>query len=234
MTIIKARLNDQELSLSASPVVASGGVGEDNVKFVFDDAWTGYTKKAVFYCDESNVYHVDVGSDDTAVIPWEVLQYSGFMYFGVFGIKGDEKKTSTVVRYRVEPGAITSAAQLDPTPNIYAEIITKLNAIRPTVMFGAQIDTSNNHVQMDDQDAYDRIRTAYENGSTVTIELYYDSSRSDILPLVTVGANYLSFAATTGYYFSPGHDDIAVMSNIMVTLHSDYTSHCYKNIIYEK
>ena len=104
----------------------------------------------------------------------------------------------------------------------------------PTVMFGARIDTSNNHVQMDDQDAYDRIRTAYENGSTVTIELYYDSSRSDILPLVTVGANYLSFAATTGYYFSPGHDDIAVISNIMVTLHSDYTSHCYKNIIYEK
>lgn len=111
---------------------------------------------------------------------------------------------------------------------------TTPNATRPTVMFGAQIDTSNNHVQMDDQDAYDRIRTAYENGSTVTIELYYDSSRSDILPLVTVGANYLSFAATTGYYFSPGHDDIAVMSNIMVTLHSDYTSHCYKNIIYEK
>ena len=108
------------------------------------------------------------------------------------------------------------------------------SGVRPTVMFGAQIDTSNNHVQMDDQDAYDRIRTAYENGSTVAIELYYDSSRSDILPLVTVGANYLSFAATTGYYFSPGHDDIAVMSNIMVTLHSDYTSHCYKNIIYEK
>lgn len=112
--------------------------------------------------------------------------------------------------------------------------MTSYSNIRPTVMFGAQIDTSNNHVQMDDQDAYDRIRTAYENGSTVTIELYYDSSRSDILPLVTVGANYLSFAATTGYYFSPGHDDIAVLSNIMVTLHSDYTSHCYKNIIYEK
>ena len=234
MTIIKARLNDQALSLSASPVVASGGVGEDKVKFVFDDAWTGYTKKAVFYCDESNVYHVDVGSDDTAVIPWEVLQYSGFMYFGVFGIKGDEKKTSTVVRYRVEPGAITSAAQLDPTPNIYAEIITKLNAIRPTVMFGAQIDTSNNHVQMDDQNAYDQIKTAYENGSTVTIALYYDSSRYDILPLVSVGTNYLSFAATRGYFFSPGHDDVAHISNIMVTLHADYTAHFYENHIFER
>lgn len=234
MTIIRARLNDQALSLSASPVVASGGVGEDNVKFVFDDAWTGYTKKAVFYCDESNVYHVDVGSDDTAVIPWEVLQYSGFMYFGVFGIKGDEIKTSTVVRYRVEPGAITSAAQLDPTPNIYAEIITKLNAIRPTVMFAAQIDTTDDYVQMDEQDAYDKIKTAYGNGASVSLVLVQNSSQHDILPLVTVGANYLSFAAITGYYFSPGHDDLASISSKMVTLHADYSAHYYENHIFER
>lgn len=234
MTIIKARLNDQALSLSASPVVASGGVGEDNVKFAFDDAWTGYTKKAVFYCDESNVYHVDVGSDDTAVIPWEVLQYSGFMYFGVFGIKGDEIKTSTVVRYRVEPGAITSAAQLDPTPNIYAEIITKLNAIRPTVMITAQIDTTDDFVQMDDQDAYDKIKTADENGSTVTLVLNYSSSEYDILPLVTVGTDYFSFAAIRGYYFSPEHNDTASISNIMVTVHADNTAHYYENRIFER
>ena len=119
MTIIKARLNDQALSLSASPVVASGGVEEDVVTFEFDSTWAGYVKKAVFYRDESNVYHVDVGSDNTAVIPWEVLQQAGHMYFGVFGIKGDEIKTSTVVRYRVDPGAITSAAPVQNTA-VYA------------------------------------------------------------------------------------------------------------------
>lgn len=234
MTIIKARLNDQALSLSASPVVASGGVGEDSVTFVFDDAWTGYTKKAVFYRDESTVYHVDIGSDNTAVIPWEVLQYSGFMYFGVFGTKGDEIKTSTVIRYRVECGAITSATQLDPTPNIYAEIITKLNAIRPTVMFSAQFDTTNSFVQMDDQDAYDQIKTAAGNGSPVALVLYYSSSEYDILPLVTVGTDYLSFAAITGYYFSPGHNDSASISNIMVTVHADNTAHYYANHIFDR
>ena len=146
----------------------------------------------------------------------------GFADFERHLIGGDTLKTDTLRIYA-------------PTTASGSNIERRIEAFNvPTVMFGAQIDTSNNHVQMDDQDAYDRIRTAYENGSTVMIELYYDSSRSDILPLVTVGANYLSFAATTGYYFSPGHDDIAVMSNIMVTLHSDYTSHCYKNIIYEK
>ena len=146
----------------------------------------------------------------------------GFVNFERYIIWEDTLKTE---RLRIHSHTLENGSNIEYQ-------ISAFNA--PTVMFGAQIDTSNNHVQMDDQDAYDRIRTAYENGSTVMIELYYDSSRSDILPLVTVGANYLSFAATTGYYFSPGHDDIAVISNIMVTLHSDYTSHCYKNIIYEK
>ena len=232
MTIIKARLNDQALTVSTAPVVASGGVEEDVVTFEFDSTWAEYVKKAVFYRDESNVYHVDVGSDNTAVIPWEVLQYSGFMYFGVFGTKGSEVKTSTVAKYRVEPGAITSAAQLDPTPNIYDEIITKLNAIRPSVIFFAQIDTATAIVQMDDQDAYDKIKTAYGNGASVSLVLVHSSSEQDILPLVTVGANYLSFAAITGYYFSPGHDDTAYISNKMVTLHADYTAHYYENRIF--
>lgn len=125
MTLIKALLQDQVLTLVETPVIASGGVEEDVVSFDFgiDTAWEGYTKKAVFYRDESDVYHVDIGSDNTAVIPWEVLRQEGFMFLGVFGTKGSEIKTSTVIRYRVELGAITSATQLDPTPDIFAEII---------------------------------------------------------------------------------------------------------------
>ena len=176
-------------------------------------------------------YVVQTGGDAAVVYAFAMLT-SQFVSFERYLIFDD---TAQTVRLRIFPYTLESGSNIDlRTEEFNVPNGTTPNAIRPTVMFGAQIDTSNNHVQMDDQDAYDRIRTAYENGSTVAIELYYDSSRSDILPLVTVGANYLSFAATTGYYFSPGHDDIAVMSNIMVTLHSDYTSHCYKNIIYEK
>lgn len=128
MTIIKARLKDQVLTVTSAPVVASGGVEEDIASFDFDDTWTGYTKKAVFYRDKSSVYHVAVGSDNTAVVPWEVLRQEGFMFLGVFGTKGSEIKTSTVARYRVENGAITTASDLKPTPNIYADIIANTAA----------------------------------------------------------------------------------------------------------
>ena len=129
MTLIKALLQDQVLTLVETPVIASGGVKEDVVSFDFGiAAWDGYIKKAVFYRDESDVYHVDIGSDNTAVIPWEVLQQEGFMFLGVFGTKGSEIKTSTVARYRVENGAITTASELKPTPNIYADIIANTAA----------------------------------------------------------------------------------------------------------
>lgn len=128
MTIIKARLKDQALTVSTAPVVASGGVEEDVVTFEFDSTWAEYVKKAVFYRDESNVYHVDVGSDNTAVIPWEVLQQAGHMYFGVFGTKGSEVKTSTVAKYRVERGAITIASGLMPTPDIFSDVIANTAA----------------------------------------------------------------------------------------------------------
>lgn len=129
MTLIKALLQDQVLTLVETPVIASGGVEEDVVSFDFGvAAWDGYIKKAVFYRDESDVYHVDIGSDNTAVIPWEVLRQEGFMFLGVFGTKGSEIKTSTVARYRVENGAITTASELNPTPNIYADIIANTAA----------------------------------------------------------------------------------------------------------
>lgn len=128
MTIIKARLKDQVLTMFETPVVASGGVEEDTVSFEFDNTWTGYTKKAVFYRDKSDVYAADIGSDNTAVIPWEVLQQEGFMFLGVFGTKGNEIKTSTVVRYRVERGAITAVSDRQPTPNFFEDIISNTAA----------------------------------------------------------------------------------------------------------
>lgn len=122
MTLIKALLQDQVLTLVETPVIASGGVKEDVVSFDFGiAAWDGYIKKAVFYRDKSKVYFTDIGPDNTAVIPWEVLQQEGFMFLGVFGTKGNEIKTSTVVRYRVERGAITTASDLKPTPGIIVD-----------------------------------------------------------------------------------------------------------------
>lgn len=166
MTIIKARLKDQVLTVTSAPVVASGGVEEDIASFDFDDTWTGYTKKAVFYRDKSSVYHVAVGSDNTAVVPWEVLRQEGFMFLGVFGTKGSEIKTSTVARYRVENGAITTASELNPTPNIYADIIANTAARHTHINKSVLDDITAKKVSK-----WDNPPTALKNPFALTIKV---------------------------------------------------------------
>ena len=121
-TTINAKVADQELTITKAPVIASGGVDENVVIFEFDETWSDYTvKKAVFYRKQDDVYHVQLGSDNKAVIPWELLREEGYVFIGVFGTKSDgEIKTSSVVRYRIQQGAITSATALPGTTNIYS------------------------------------------------------------------------------------------------------------------
>lgn len=125
MTQISMKVTDQEVSLTTEPLVASGGVSEDEVVFTFDSSWDSYSvKTAVFYNDENNVYHV-VLSSNKATIPHEVTADKSYLYIGVFGQSGSSIKTSAIVKYKIEDGAITTAtAVTNPSPTVYAQIIS--------------------------------------------------------------------------------------------------------------
>lgn len=130
MANIKVKTADQALIMTDSPLIASGGVNEDTIIFDFDSSWTGYTKTAVFYVNAENVYHTLVSSTNTATVPQEVLKAPGTMLFGVMGVKGNEVKTSEVIRYQVAAGAITESTEVpDPTPDIYAQILAKIDDV---------------------------------------------------------------------------------------------------------
>lgn len=151
MTQIILTVTDQEISFSSSPVVASGGVSEDEVVFNFDSAWDSYSvKTAVFYNDTDNVYHVLVSSNK-ATIPHEVLADKGYLYIGVFGQYGTSIKTSAIVKYKIENGAITTAtAVTNPSPTVYAQIISAyqqtINSLSSALTNAQQALTKANQV----------------------------------------------------------------------------------------
>ena len=124
-TLIRVDCVDQRLYFAAAPAVASGGKNENAIEFSFCRLWDGFAKTAVFYRSEDTVYHVAI-PDDRCIIPWEVLEDEGAMYFGVFGVKDDITRTSEVTRYRVSKGAITEGIEpSDPTPDIYTQILSQ-------------------------------------------------------------------------------------------------------------
>ena len=139
---ITAEVRERELRLTSIPMMPSGSRNHLRIRVTFDAEWDGTSKTLVAYRDLSHPYHVPLGLDGTALIPHEVLAEQGVAYLGVFGIAGDQRITSTIVRYGVNEGAVTEGLQpSDPTPEMWEQLISAVNEVRQaaeSAMRGAQ------------------------------------------------------------------------------------------------
>ena len=129
-TTIKIKCIDQTLTYEGTPIVASGGVNEDYIQFEFDSLWDGFAKVAVFYRKKGEIYYGLVATDNTVVVPKEVTAAKGTMYLGVMGINGDVTRTSQVLQYRIESGALDGFTPEEPTADIYQQLLAELQEIR--------------------------------------------------------------------------------------------------------
>jgi hypothetical protein len=131
MSVIKLKCIEQTLTIVNSPTISSGNVNYDQVNFTFCDTWSGFTKTAIFYRNENEVYEKILNSAGTCTIPKEVLKTKGIFFIGVFGVKDNVVITSQVISYRVNQGAITeNLMPPDPTPDIYAQILAEFGDVR--------------------------------------------------------------------------------------------------------
>ncbi len=106
---------DQEL-------VTSGSVNTVEAEFSFDEAWAGYDRVAVFK-NGDEVREVVLGEEGRCAVPWEVLEKSGFLTVGVYGIR-EEMRIATIYSapLPVAPGAGAAPPGREPTPGIYMRL----------------------------------------------------------------------------------------------------------------
>lgn len=127
-TVISVECIDQTLRMTQAPTIASGGVKENAVEFTFGALWDDLILFAVFYRKPSEVYHVRI-EDGRCIVPREVTRNPGYFFLGVMGAKDGVTRTSTVLSYRVEAGAITDGIEPpEPTPSIYAQILASVQS----------------------------------------------------------------------------------------------------------
>lgn len=126
-TIIKVKCTDQVLTFENTPVIASGGLGEDFVSFEFCGKWDGLAKTAVFWRHEDDAYHAVLDRDGLCAIPPEVLTQEGVIRFGVFGVGTEgNQRTSDVLSYTIVKGAITEGTKpSEPTQDIYMQLLAQ-------------------------------------------------------------------------------------------------------------
>lgn len=167
MSTIKCICIDQALAFEHTPVVASGSL-ENHISFTFCNLWTGYTKTAVFWRSEADAYHVLLDNTGTCQLPPEVTGDQGTIYFGVFGVNGSKQRTSNVLTYRIEKGAITVAtAPSDPTPDIYTQMLAEVaiakGLVRETRDKEAAFETAVNNRQTTFENAMSSQQTTFES-----------------------------------------------------------------------
>lgn len=125
-TPVKVQCRDQALQVMA-PKLAAGGVNEIKMEFSFCPLWDGFGKTAVFFRDGVKPIKQLIESDDTCVVPWEVAQEHGAVYFGIFGSRDGVVRTTEVVTLRLLQGPpLEGAAPEEPTPSIYEQLLSEL------------------------------------------------------------------------------------------------------------
>lgn len=106
MFTLETYLTGHELRMRELPGLASGSVRLDRVHFIFDSAWDGLTKVALFWgADSDTPFGAVVDAEGYAIVPWEVLEEKSIIRFGVYGTGTDTRLTSTLIRYKVQQGA---------------------------------------------------------------------------------------------------------------------------------
>jgi hypothetical protein len=131
MARIHLATDGQRLIKVEAPKIASGDRNADFLIVDFCSSWDSFAKTAVFYRREDEVYYAVLDGNNECVIPWEVLQTDGVLYMGVFGVNNDVRKTSEIITYKIDKGAIFDVVSpSDPTPDIYDQILTECQKVR--------------------------------------------------------------------------------------------------------
>lgn len=183
MSIIQVNCIDQVLTITNSPVIASGGVNEDFIQFSFDSNWDGFGKLAMFYRHgvETTVYESAIASDGLCEIPHEVMSESGKICFGVTGVNGSDIRTSEILTYDIEKGSPRSGQTSEPAPTsvynqmlaIAEEINTKASQIDSQVTavqaaINAHVGNTTIHVTAEDKENWNGVQSIEKGGTGAT------------------------------------------------------------------
>ena len=126
MTTIFAKTNDQVLTATILPSVASGNHNSVRLHVDFCAKWAGLTTSAVFYTSKDPTpYEVLFSADSNATVPAEVLAQAGRLFIYVKGVSATtaKVKSSTPLFLKVLPGT-PSLVVSDPAASVYAQLLS--------------------------------------------------------------------------------------------------------------
>lgn len=131
MELIKITVTGNQAVVTQTAVPVSGTVGLP-VEFIFDDAWEGLNKTAVFRANGKSLDVLNV--TDAVAVPWELLKNPGCrLWAGVYGTNSDGSLQIPTIWADlgiIQPGADPSGDEsADPTLPVWEQIRAEVGDI---------------------------------------------------------------------------------------------------------
>jgi hypothetical protein len=196
MSVIKAKVVDQTLTITNAPMISAGDIETDFVIFTFDSTWEGYGKNAIFYRDDNkeDVYEAAIDGQGKAIVPREVVATDGKIWLGVIGVNGSNVLTSEVIWYEIVEGFYSaSLGSQSAEASIYSQMLT----------VAGQMEALYNAIQAD-QEAFeteieDRVSTFEDeiNEQISQIDTSEYATKTE-LENITIGTSKIEDNAVTG------------------------------------
>lgn len=159
-TIIKLKVIDQVITLIDTPLIASGGINEDMAQFEFDDKWDGFAKVCVYFTDRPYFSFLD--SENKCTVPSKVVQYSGLMQLGIVGVKDNVQRTTQMLDYKIENGALDGFKVIEPSQELYTQILANTATLETALkVLKARVDNIASGSTSGDTELTD-IRVGYD------------------------------------------------------------------------
>lgn len=172
MTKISLFTKDQVLMTTHKVKIASGDIDSVTLEVTFDEKWDAFTSKTAIF-DNSN-YTESIPDrllvDGRCVVPWEALSVAGALTIGIVGDAVDgRKKTSTLAKLNILPGAKLGTTTVSPSLDLYQQYIDAMaNLCDPvSLRFNALMDEHDETFQqrMEELDTYMQGELVWENSN---------------------------------------------------------------------
>lgn len=181
MDSIKIEVTGNIAKITEKPARITAGTVGLPVEFTFDSHWDNLSKTAVFLAGE--VRMIDDSIENTAIVPWEVLDKPGFhLNVGVYGV--DLEGTTAMTSTWANAGIIRKSAdpKQDPMTNPTLPIWQKLlNMVGDLLGLKTNVKTD---LVLAINEVYDKAEANSTNGMIVsdtkpTIKpvLWFDTSK---------------------------------------------------------
>lgn len=147
MQIIQVRVNGQSVEKEDEILMVAKSRNEYKMQFGFSDDWNDVKDKTATFrrAGYKEVYTVDLASDNTCTVPWEVME-APKIYVSVFG--GD-LRTATEAVYEVAPAGYNEDAEPSGTVPQRTPIPTDLQFANGVLQLTAKGESVGKGVKLD-------------------------------------------------------------------------------------